>query len=61
MRPIEYVFYFLAFVTFLSALMVVLSKNPIHSVLWMIVTFLSLSGHYLLLNAQFVAIVNIVV
>ena len=41
--------------------MVVFSKNPVHSVLYMIITFLSLSCHYLLLNAQFVAIVNIVV
>jgi NADH-quinone oxidoreductase subunit J len=56
-----YTFYFLAFVTILSAIMVVASPNPVYSVLWMIVTFLSLSCHYLLLNAQFVAIVNIVV
>lgn len=56
-----YVFYFLAFLTILSALMVVFSKNPVHSVLYMIITFISLSCHYLLLNAQFVAIVNIVV
>ena len=56
-----YTFCFLAFVTLLSGMMVVFSKNPVHSVLYMIIAFLSLSGHYLLLNAQFVAIVNIVV
>lgn len=61
MHATEYVFWFLAFLTVLSACAVVFSKNPVNSVLFMIITFLSLSGHYLLLNAQFVAIVNIVV
>lgn len=44
-----------------SALMVVLSKNPVHSVLWLIVTFFAISGHYILMNAQFIGIVNIIV
>jgi len=54
-------FVILSFVTILSALYVVASKNPVHSVLALIVTFLSLSIHYVLLNAQFLAIVNIIV
>jgi NADH-quinone oxidoreductase subunit J len=54
-------FLFLAFVALLSALGVVLAKNPVHSVLFLILTFFSLSGHYLLLNAQFLAAVNIIV
>ena len=41
--------------------MVVISKNPIHSVLWLIVVFFAISGHYVLLNAQFLAIVNLIV
>jgi NADH-quinone oxidoreductase subunit J len=44
-----------------SALAVVFSKNPVHSVLFLIVTFFAISGHYILLNAQFLAIVNIIV
>lgn len=44
-----------------SALMVVSSRNPVYSVLWLILTFFSISGHYILLNAQFLAIVNIIV
>ena len=44
-----------------SALMVITSKNPVYSVLWLIVTFFAISGHYILLNAQFLAIVNIIV
>ena len=54
-------FLFLAFVALLSALGVVLAKNPVHSVLFLILTFFTLSGHYLLLNAQFLAAVNIIV
>lgn len=61
MKPIESIFYFLSFVTILSALMVILSRNPIHSVLFLILTFFCLSGHYILLNAQFLAAVNIIV
>jgi len=41
--------------------MVVVSKNPVYSVLWLILTFFAISGHYILLNAQFLAIVNIIV
>lgn len=54
-------FYFLTFLALLSALMVVFSRNPIHSVLYLILTFFTLSGHYVLLNAQFIAAVNIIV
>jgi NADH-quinone oxidoreductase subunit J len=58
---VQNLFYFLSFLAILSALMVVFSKNPIHSVLYLILTFFTLSGHYILLNAQFIAIVNIIV
>jgi NADH-quinone oxidoreductase subunit J len=58
---IEYVWYFLTFLTLLSALMTILVKNPVHSVLYLILTFFMLSAHYVLLNAQFLAIVNIAV
>lgn len=55
------IFLFLTFAALLSALGVVFAKNPVHSVLFLILTFFSLSGHYLLLNAQFLAAVNIIV
>jgi NADH-quinone oxidoreductase subunit J len=54
-------FLFLSFVALLSALGVVLAKNPVHSVLFLILTFFTLSAHYLMLNAQFLAAVNIIV
>jgi NADH-quinone oxidoreductase subunit J len=41
--------------------MTVLSKNPIHSVIYLIGCFFAIAGHYLLLNAQFLAIVHIIV
>lgn len=53
--------YFLTALTLISALMVVLSKNPIHSVLYLVFTFFCISGHYVLLNAQFLMAVNIIV
>lgn len=55
------VFTGLAFITILCALYVVLSKNPVHSVIALILTFFSISAHYVLLNAQFLAIVNLIV
>ena len=57
----QILFWFLSVVAIFSALMVITSKNPVYSVLWLIVTFFSISGHYILLNAQFLAIVNIIV
>lgn len=44
-----------------SAIMMITSKSPVHSVLWLILVFFAISGHYILLNAQFLAIVNIIV
>ncbi len=55
------VFYFLSFVAVLSALMVVFSKNPVYSVLYLIITFFCIAGHYILLNAQFLADVHVIV
>ncbi|MCF8221384.1 MAG: NADH-quinone oxidoreductase subunit J [Cryomorphaceae bacterium] len=44
-----------------SAMMVVLSKHPVRSVLYLVVTFFFISGLYIMMNAQFLAIVNIIV
>ena len=61
MNITQILFWFLSVVALFSALMVISSKNPVYSVLWLIVTFFSISGHYILLNAQFLAIVNVIV
>ena len=44
-----------------SALMVVISKHPVRSVLYLVLTFFLISSNYILMNAQFLAIVNIIV
>ncbi len=55
------IFYLLGFVTLMFAMLVVFAKNPIHSALYMVMTFFSITCHYILLNAQFLAIVNFIV
>ena len=54
-------FYFIAFLSIFFALLVIFAKNPVHSVLYLIVTFFTFTIHYILLNAQFLAIVNFIV
>ena len=56
-----YLFYFLSFLAILSALLVVFSKNAVYSVLYLIITLFSIAGHYVLLNAQFLAAVHVIV
>jgi NADH-quinone oxidoreductase subunit J len=57
----KFLFLFLAAVAVFSALAVIFTKNPVYSVLYLIITFFSIAGHFVLLNAQFLAIVNIIV
>lgn len=57
----QILFWFLALLAIVAAIGVISSKNPIFSVLWLIVVFFAISGHYILMNAQFLAIVNIIV
>jgi NADH-quinone oxidoreductase subunit J len=57
----QILFWFLSVLALFSAIMVVVSKNPVHSVLWLIAVFFAISGHYILLNSQFLAIVNLIV
>lgn len=54
-------FYFVAFLTILFALLVIFTKNPVHSVLYLIATFFTFTIHYIILNAQFLAVVNFIV
>ena len=43
-------FWFLSVLAIFGAILVVISKNPVHSVLWLIVVFLAISGHYILIE-----------
>lgn len=55
------IFYILAAVTLATGFMTVISKNPIHSAIYLVMCFFSIGGHYLLFNAQFLALVHIIV
>lgn len=57
----QWLFGILSFLAIMFALMVVFSRNPVNSVLYLVMTFFCIAGHYLLLNAQFLAVVHIVV
>ncbi|PUZ27500.1 NADH dehydrogenase subunit J [Chitinophaga costaii] len=57
----QILFLVLAVISVITALGVVLSKSPVSSVLCLILTFFTIAGHYILLNAQFLAVVHIIV
>ncbi len=61
MTVAAFAFYAFAVVTVLAGLMVTVSRNPVHSVLWLILTFLSTAGLFVLLGAEFVAMLLIIV
>lgn len=56
-----FAFYLFAVIAVVAAFMVVMSRNPVHSVLWLILTFLSASGLFVLIGAEFVAMLLIIV
>lgn len=57
----QYLFYLFAAISVIAALVVVAARSPINSVIALVVCFLSIAGHYILLNAQFLAMVHVIV
>lgn len=57
----QWLFGILSFLAIMFALMVVFTRNPVNSVLYLVLTFFCIAGHYVLLNAQFLAVVHIAV
>lgn len=57
----QIIFLVLSTVSLICAMGVILSKNPVTSVLCLILTFFTIAGHYVMLNAQFLAVVHIIV
>ncbi|MGE4346207.1 MAG: NADH-quinone oxidoreductase subunit J [Flavobacteriaceae bacterium] len=55
------IFYILSAITLGSALLTILKRNPIHSAIWLVVCFFSIAGHYAMFNAQFLAMVHLIV
>jgi NADH-quinone oxidoreductase subunit J len=58
---IREIFFFLSALALLSAIMTVFSRNLVHSILYLILCLFAIAGHFLLLSAEFLAIVNIIV
>ena len=54
-------FYIFSLVAILSALMVISARNPVHSVLFLILSFVNASGLFVLLGAEFLAMILVVV
>lgn len=61
MGTTQIIFWILSIIALAGAVGVIASRKPIYSILSLIVVFFALSGHYILMNAQFLAIVNIIV
>lgn len=61
MSTVLIIFFVLSAITLASAFLTIYSKNPIHSAIYLVICFFSIAGHYLLLNAQFLAIVHVIV
>lgn len=55
------IFYILSAITIATAFLTIISKNPIHSAIYLVICFFTVAGHYLLFNAQFLALVHIIV
>lgn len=61
MTIIDFAFYAFSIIVVIAGLMTVMSRNPVHSVLWLILSFLSSAGLFVLLGAEFVAMLLIIV
>ena len=56
-----FAFYLFATLTILSAVAVIFARNPVHSVLWLILAFFNAAGLMLLLGAEFIAMLMVIV
>jgi NADH-quinone oxidoreductase subunit J len=61
MSVVTFAFYLFALCTIAGGLFTVISRNPVHSVLWLILAFLSSAGLFVLLGAEFVAMLLVIV
>ena len=61
MTAISFAFYLFSISAILGAGLTVMSRNPVHSVLWLILTFISAAGLFVLLGAEFLAMLLLIV
>ncbi|MBO6790168.1 MAG: NADH-quinone oxidoreductase subunit J [Dinoroseobacter sp.] len=57
----DFTFYLFGITVVLAGFLVVVARNPVHSVLWLILAFLSSAGLFVLLGAEFVAMLLVIV
>jgi NADH-quinone oxidoreductase subunit J len=57
----QIIFYLVAAIALISASYFVFAKNPLYAILSLIVTFFSIAGLYILLNAQFLGVIQVIV
>ena len=61
MTVTAFFFYLFAGVTIASAFMVIAARNPIHSVLFLILAFVNAAGLFLMMGAEFLAMILVIV
>lgn len=61
MSAILIAFYILSTITLASAFLTIYSRNPIHSAIYLVICMVTIMGHYLMFNAQFLAMVQLIV
>src|SRR5579862_3011080 len=61
MTLVQLVFYVFSAIAIFSGLMVVVVRNPVHSVLFLVLTFFSMAGVWILLRAEFLALILVLV
>jgi NADH-quinone oxidoreductase subunit J len=61
MSVADFAFYVFAITTVMGGMLTVLAKNPVHSVLWLITAFIGATGLFVLLGAEFVAMLLMIV
>jgi NADH-quinone oxidoreductase subunit J len=61
MSTVQIIFYILSAITLSTAFLTIYTRRPIHSAIYLVLCFFSIAGHYLLFNAQFLAMVHIIV
>lgn len=57
----QLIFYILAFLAIISSIFMITRENPVHSALWMLLTFFAVAGIFVQLNAEFIAAIQVLV
>lgn len=58
---VQIAFYYLAAASVASAILAVTRRNPVHSILWVLALFLHVAGVFLIVGAEFLAVVQVIV